>query len=161
MKGKVKAVRRAESGQMTVELAVMVPVVIVVGLTVFNLMRFIEMCSVFDHVALDAVLSQGVAPGGEQVESVAAASVRSCIEDALDSERCSVSVATRDVTPALHDAQGLVFPISPLLTDFVCTLSYRPWPSSFVIAGVAYDSPVVLRHTRSIVVDRFRPGVVV
>lgn len=146
---------------MTVELAVMVPVVIVVGLTVFNLMRYIEVCAVFDHVALDAVLSQGVAPSGEQMESVAVSSVCSCIEDALGSERCSVSVEARDVSPALHDAQGLVFPVSPLLTDFVCTLSYRPWPSSFVIAGVSYDSPVVLTHTQSIVVDRFRPGVVV
>ena len=160
MTGREGRARRSESGQMTVELAVLVPVVIVVGLTVFNLMQFIEACAVFDHVALDAVISQGVSPSGEQVESVAIAQVCSCIEDALGSDRCTVNVEARDVSAALHDAQGLVFPVSPLLTDFVCTLKFRPWPSSFVIAGVAYESPIALTHTRSFVVDRFRPGVV-
>ena len=146
---------------MTVELAVMVPVVIVVGLTVFNLMRFIEACAIFDHVAPDAVLSQGVAPSGEQMEMVAVEAVRSCIEEALPSDRCTVSVEARDVSSNERGGAGINFPVSPLLTDFVCTLSYRPWPGRFVIAGVVFDSPLVLTHTRSIVVDRFRPGVVV
>ncbi len=146
---------------MSVELAVMVPVVIVVGLTVYNLMRFVEVCAVFDHVALDAVVSQGVAPEGEQDQINAVDSVRSCIEDALDSNRCSVEVEAQQLSPSVTDAQGLTFPVSPLLTKFECTLSWHPWPGSFVIAGVVYDSPIALTHSRSIVVDRFRPGVVV
>ncbi len=150
-----------ESGQMIVELAALVPVVVVVSLTIFNLMRFIEVCAVFDRVALDAVVSQGVAPSGEQTEIVAVGAVRSCIEDALSSSRCSVSVSVRDVSTCGRPTRGLTFPVSPLLTDFVCTLTYRPWPSAFVIAGVVYDSPLALTHTRSIVIDRFRPGVVV
>lgn len=56
---------RSCSGQMTVELAVLVPVVIVVALTVFNLMRFVSACSAFDRIAADAVVSQGVSPKGE------------------------------------------------------------------------------------------------
>lgn len=153
--------QREERGQMAVELAVLVPVVIVVGLTIFNLMRFIEVCAIFDRVALDAVVSQGVAPNGEQTEIAAVGAVRSCIEDALSSSRCSVSVSARDVATFGRPTRGLTFPVSPLLTDFVCTLTYRPWPSSFVIAGVTYDSPIALTHSRSIVIDRFRPGVVV
>ena len=57
--------------------------------------------------------------------------------------------------------RGLTFPVSPLLTTYTCTLRYRPWPGSFVIAGVAFRPPVALRHTKTLVVDRFRPGVVV
>lgn len=150
-----------ESGQMTVELAVIVPVVIVVALTVFNLMRFVEVCAVFDQVALDAVISQGVSPAGELSEVASVGAVEHCIEDALASERCTVSVSTDQATTSVSGGKGIVFPVSPLLTDFTCTLTYRPWPSSFVIAGVAYESPVVLTHSRSIVVDRFRPGVVI
>lgn len=152
---------RDESGQMVVELAVLVPVIIVVALTLLNLLRFVEACAVFDRVALDAVVSQGVAPAGEQSELVAVGAVQSCIVDALASDRCTVEVSVADISSLPRARRGLAFPVSPLLTDFTCTLSYRPWPGSFVIAGVTYESPVVLTHTRSIVIDRFRPGVVV
>ena len=55
-------------------------------------------------------------------------------------------------------ASGLA---SPLLTRFVCTLTYRPWPSLVRLPGVTFEAPVALRHERDIVVDRFRSGVVV
>jgi len=152
---------RGESGQMAVELAVLVPVVLVVALTALNLMRFVEACAVFDRVALDAVISQGVAPSGAQQELTAVAAVESCIDSALASDRCTVSVVAQGASQPTKAGTGLTFPVSPLLTTFVCTLSYHPWPGSFTIAGVAYDSPLVLTHSRSIVVDRFRPGVVV
>ena len=56
---------------MTVELAVVTPVVIVVALVVLNLMWFIEACAAFDQAALDAVVSHGVAPAGEQSQLAA------------------------------------------------------------------------------------------
>ena len=156
-----RSVSRKESGQMTVELAVLVPVAVVVGLTVWNLLRFVEACALFDRVALDAAISQGVAPSGEVSSLSAVGAVQSCIEAAMDSKSCTVEVTSRSLTGEERRREGISFPVSPLLTDFVCTLSYHPWPSSFVIAGVSYDSPLVLRHSRSIVVDRFRSGVVV
>lgn len=152
---------RHESGQMAVELAVLVPIMLVVGLTVVNLMQFIEACAVFDRVALDAVVSQGVSPSGAVTESASIDAVRSCIESALGSDRCSISVEASGVSSASGSGKGISFPVSPLLTDFTCTLSFHPWPGSFVIAGVPYSSPFVLTHTRSIVVDRFKAGVVV
>ncbi|MCH3942361.1 MAG: pilus assembly protein [Atopobiaceae bacterium] len=51
-----------ERGQMTVELAVVVPVVVVMALVVFDLMRFVALCARFDRVSLDAVVSQGISP---------------------------------------------------------------------------------------------------
>ena len=156
-----RSVSRKESGQMTVELAVLVPVAVVVGLTVWNLLRFVEACALFDRVALDAAISQGVVPSGEVSSLSAVGAVQSCIEAAMDSKSCTVEVTSRSLTGEERRREGISFPVSPLLTDFVCTLSYHPWPSSFVIAGVSYDSPLVLRHSRSIVVDRFRSGVVV
>lgn len=149
-----------ESGQMVVELAVLVPIVVVVGLTVWNLLCFVESCAVFDRIALDAVISQGVSPSGTVSELSSAGAVQSCIEEAMDSKRCTVEVTTRSASSSARRGGGISFPVSPLLTDFVCTLTFHPWPSSFVIAGVAYDSPIVLRHSRSIVVDGFKPGVV-
>ena len=151
----------ADGGQMVVELAVLVPVVIVVSLTVFNLMRFMEVCARFDRIALDAVISQGVAPEGEQSELSAVSAIESCIEDALGSHRCSVRVEAQPARSLSRPSRGLSFPVSPLLTSFRCTLTYQPWPGSFIIAGMVYASPFELTHVRTIVVDRYRPGVVV
>ena len=149
---------RDEGGQMTVELAVLVPVIIVVALTVLNLAGFVVACAAFDRIALDAVISQGVSPPGEQSDLVAAQAVSNCITDALGREStCSVEVRLERVFDASGSAD---LSMAPLLTRFVCILVYRPWPRAFSIAGVAFSPPVALRHQRSIVVDRYRTGVV-
>lgn len=143
---------------MTVELAVVTPVVIVVALVVLNLMGFVEACAAFDQVALDAVVAQGVAPSGEQSENRAAAEVRSAIEELLGREgRCEVEVRAEAVGMGATSS-GLV--MSPLLTRYVCTLTYRPWPRLLRMPGVTYEAPLALRHECELVVDRFRPGVV-
>lgn len=143
---------------MTVELAVVTPVVIVIALVVLNLMGFVEACAAFDQVALDAVVAQGVAPSGEQSENRAAAEVRSAIEELLGREgRCEVEVRAEAVGMGATSS-GLV--MSPLLTRYVCTLTYRPWPRLLRMPGVTYEAPLALRHECELVVDRFRPGVV-
>lgn len=147
-------------GQMAVEMAVVMPVAIVVALVVFNLCRFVEACATFDRVAPDAVISQGVSPAGEQSALSSAGQVRSCIERSLDMATCEVEVAVSGA-PEARSGIGMSFPLSPLLTTYTCTLRYRPWPGSFVIAGVPFRPPVALVHVRTLVVDRFRPGVVV
>lgn len=154
-------IRRDQHGQMTVELAVLVPVVIVVALTVFNLMRYVSACSAFDRIAADAVIAQGVAPaGGAQLTAVS--EVEQSISSALDMRSCTVSVQAESAAADSKTAGlGVGFPLSPLLTRFECTLSYTPWPSSLVIAGMTYKAPLQLQHTRTLVVDRYRGGVVV
>ncbi len=135
------------------------PVVLVVALASFNLARFVALCATFDRVSLDAIVSQGVSPAGAQTKLAAAGEVRACIQDALrDVRSCDVEVSVEPVGAA---GGGRSLFVSPLLTRFRCVLLFRPWPSSFVMGGVAYESPVVLRHERSMVVDRFRPGVVI
>ena len=152
---------RGERGQMAVEMAVGVPVCIVVALIVFNICRFVEACASFDRIALDAVVSQGVSPPGEQSAQAAAGQVQSCIESALALPNCEVSVGVSGASASAGSGRGLRVPVSPLLTTYTCTLRYRPWPHSFVICGVAFRPPVALTHERKLVVDRFRPGVVV
>ena len=152
---------RAERGQMAVELAVVLPVCIVVGLVAYNLCRFVEACATFDRVAPDAVIALGVSPAGEQSALSAAGQVRSSIQSALDMSSCEVSVQVSGAQQDGAAGHGLGFSVSPLLTTFTCTLRYRPWPGSFVMAGVVFTPPIALTHTRTLVVDRFRPGVVV
>lgn len=160
MRARVRDLARSQDGQMAVELALTIPVAIVVALVVFNLCRFVEACATFDRAALDAVVSQGVSPAGEQSALSSAGAVRSCIEEALDLSSCEVLVELSGA-PDEAGGGGISFPMSPLLTTYTCTLRYRPWPGSFVLAGVAFRPPMALVHVRRLVVDRFRPGVVV
>lgn len=146
-------------GQMTIELAVVTPVVIVVALIVLNLMAFVEACAAFDQAALDAVISHGVAPAGEQTQVAAVDEVREALAEALGREgTCEVEVSASAVGEGAPDA---TFAISPLLTRYTCTLIYRPWPRLVSMPGIVFEAPLSLRHERELVVDRYRPGVVV
>lgn len=147
------------SGQMVVELAVVVPAAIVVALVVYNLMGFVVACAAFDQAALDAIVSHGVSPAGEQTRVAAVEEVRSHLADALDGQGdCEVEVRAESVS---GDDTSASFVVSPLLTRYVCTLVYRPWPRYLRLPGITLEAPLALRHERELVVDRFRSGVVV
>lgn len=139
--------KRGASGQMALELAVLMPVVIAVALIVFNLARFVSLCAAFDRISLSSVTALGVSPAGTQDTLAAVGAVEEGVAQAFERhEECTIEVSAE--------------PAGLGLTRFRCLLIYRPWPSSFVIAGVPYGAPFALRHERSLVVDRFKPGVV-
>lgn len=149
---------KGRSGQMAVELACLMPVALVMVIVIFNLVRFVEACAVFDRVALDAVVLQGVAPTGEQSLVASVEAVRLSIESSLaDMSSCEIEVSAT----TLADASGGSIAVNPLLTRFVCTLTFHPWPLSFAVAGIDARVPFALTHEKSLVVDRFRPGVVI
>ena len=80
----------ARSGQMVVELAVLVPVVLVVALVGVNLMEFMALCARFDRACLAAVVSHGVSPAGEQSQVGAVDEVREALSLAMDGSPCVV-----------------------------------------------------------------------
>lgn len=153
------AALRGREGQMTVELAVLTPVVIVIALVALNLMGYVEACAAFDQAAQDAVLAHGVAPSGEQSPERAVEEVADALAEALGREgRCEVGVRAEGVS---EGGRQTSFAVSPLLTRYVCTLTYRPWPRLVRLPGVTFEAPLALRHEREIVVDHYRSGVVV
>jgi hypothetical protein len=159
----IRAGMHGEAGQMTVELAALVPVVIVVAVIVLNLARFTELCARFDRVSLDAVISQGTAPAGGQDALSGVDAVKGVIEGAVGrgdlslGGSCDVEVSS---TEASADAGGVVFSLAPRLERYTCTLVYHPWPSAFAVAGVSAGVPLALTHERTFVIDRYRTGVV-
>lgn len=144
------------SGQMAVELAILMPIIIVVASVVLNLLHFAELCARFDTVSIDSVLTHAVLPAGhEYLTGIDAA--RDELALAIDDSACDIEVRTED---AHHDGGGTTFGLGAKTTRFICTVSYHPWPSSVQIAGFVYQFPTPLRHERSIVVDCYRAGVV-
>ena len=147
-----------ESGQMSVEVAVIVPVAIVAALTIANIMAFLGCCAAFDRAGLDAVIAHGISPSGHQSELSATTAIRSSIEEALGSNP-AVSV---DVSAdPLSGSSGMLASLCPPLVRYTCTLHFRPWPQHLRLAGASMDAPFEVIHERSLVVDRSRPGVVI
>ncbi len=147
------------SGQMCVEAAIVLPVVLVCALIVYNLMLFIDACAAFDRISLNAVVTQGVAPSGEQSIAASVQAVEEAITSSLGREaNCEVEVTAQKLD---EPASSSTFVISPFLTRFTCTLRFKPWPRLIRMPGITLEAPLYLVHERTLVVDRFRPGVVV
>lgn len=151
------AVFRESSGQMAVELAVLIPVIVACALVVVNVMRYAELCARFDRVAPDAVLAHGVSPSGTTSSLAGVDEVRSAIERGMSPMVCEVEVSVEDL---MEGASGALLDLSAGTTRFTCTLVFRPWPSSVSIAGVGYQVPASIRHERKIVVDRYRAAII-
>lgn len=148
---------RESSGQMAVELAVLIPVIVVCALVVVNVMRYAELCARFDRVAPDAVLAHGVSPSGTTGSLAGVDEVRSAIERGMGPMACEVEVSVEDL---MEGVDGALLDLSAGTTRFTCTLVFRPWPSSVSIAGVGYQVPASIRHERKIVVDRYRAAII-
>ena len=70
---------------MSVEIAVIMPVTVVVALAIANIMSFLGCCATFDRASLDAVIAHGVSPSGLQSELSATVAIQASIEEALGS----------------------------------------------------------------------------
>ncbi len=141
---------REERGQAVVELACVVPVVLACALIVVNLGVYLERCSRFDRAAPDMVLAHGVSPAQEQNAASAVAQVRDALVFAMDDEDLEIDVRMERLDA---EESGLFPSLSPGRVRFVCSMGFRPRPSTLSVAGVAWTAPALLVHERSLVVD--------
>lgn len=130
------------SGQMTVEFAVMAPVLIMVGFIAMNALVFLGDCAAFDMVAREAVRMQ--ADDGFEGSS-GAAEVRQRIEENLFMEHETVSVACE------RTALGHV--------RYTASTSFSPpFLKGARVFGVTVPT---LEHEISMTVSPLRKGVIV
>ena len=100
------------SGQVTVELAVVLPVVIVVAVIVVNAMTFFAECAEFDRVGRNAVRMCATSPSGSVELSRIAAEVESAVEESMALDADEVEVLARQVDSG-HAAFELVLRFRP------------------------------------------------
>ena len=148
MSTRVSACFRDVRGQMTVEMAVVFPVLIVVAVIAVNACTFFYECAVFDRVVHDAVRVYATAPGyGGGADSVCA-DIEGCVRVDLPQDNIDISVS--------HAVVGADF------DEYRAVLEYHP-----TLFGMGLRSEVfgvslpALSHTTSFVVDCYRPGVIV
>lgn len=137
--------RQGERGQATVELAVVLPVALVVAVIAVNALAFFGTCASFDRVARQTVCALATAPAsGDDTASLALA-----VEQALTrqvGEQGEVQVR----------AEGL----ASGLTRFTARIEYAP-----TLFGLGMRSEIFgvalppLAHEVDLVVDAYKPGI--
>ncbi|MEG0015198.1 MAG: hypothetical protein RR747_01335 [Gordonibacter sp.] len=133
-------------GQMTVELAVVFPVLLVVAVVAVNALLFFSECAGFDRVARDAVRVHATSPAYGQGLEQSRALVAATIEQAFDRPFVDARVA-------VEGAKGGC-------VRFTATLEFSP-----TLFGMGMRSSVLgvalphLEHSVSMMVDPYKPGV--
>ena len=137
-----------ENGQMTVEMAVAMPALVVVAVIAVNACAFFYQCAVFDRVAHEAVRVYAASPAYGEGPGQACASVERAVRSQLDDPNLDISVSYANV--------GADF------DEYRVALGFHP-----TLFGMGLRSEVFgvsmphLEHTTSYVVDSYKPGVVV
>ena len=137
-----------ENGQMTVELAVALPVLIIVAVIAVNACTFFAECATFDRITRQAVRACAASPSYGQGADQSCAMIEEEVREALSDGPFDVAVS--------HDATGAD------LDEFTITLEYHP-----TLFGMGLRSQVFgvempsLVHVATYVIDVYKPGVIV
>ena len=92
---------REEKGQATVELAVMLPVAIVVAIVVVNALTFFGTCASFDRVARQTVCAWAAAPAAGEDAGDVAARLADELEERFAESHTAVSVRAEAASAGL------------------------------------------------------------
>ncbi len=134
--------RGREHGQMAVELAVVMPVILIVLVIAVDMLVFAGECARFDHIAPQRVLAQAASAPMDGCELGArTAAIRAALESDFAKEGSSIEVSYEDAGVALAS-----------MSVYRCTFRFALWPLS--IAG----APALLEHECNIAVDPYTPG---
>ena len=151
-------------GQMVVELAVCIPVILAFVGVSLSVLGYLNVCARFDRIAADAVRSQATSPGyGQEGTALSASRVREVIDSSFQGSSgsgfdCDIAVSVVSVGFGGEHAgseTGLNFSMLSRLDRYDCTITYHPWPFSRIVFLQFFE----LTHTRSYTVDCFNPGV--
>lgn len=136
------------SGQVTVELAVVLPVVIIVAVIVVNALSFFSLCAEFDRAGRGAVRLCAASPAAGADLSQIASEVESVVEGAMELESGAVEVDARQI-----DSGHVVFEL---------TLRYRPGLFGMGLRDEVFGVPMpALTHMTCLAVDKYKPGMLV
>lgn len=132
---------------MTIELAVALPVLIIVAAIAMNALTFFHDCAVFDRVAHEAVRTHATSPAYGEGIGQCSARVEQDIRAQLDASNLNVSVA--------HGTAGIDYDAYTATLEYSPTLFGRSLTSS--VFGVSMPT---MTHTATYVVNRYKPGVI-
>lgn len=145
-------------GQMAVELAVTMPVIIVVAIITTDLMVYLGDCARFDRVAPELVRQAVASPAVDEAGNVAG-TIEANLRAACGGEgRLDFQVIDEGgiYASAVGGRAGSVISFAPQPHRYRVVLESTPWPFK---KGAFGFSPGPLRHERTYVADPYRFGV--
>lgn len=152
---------RDSRGQMSVELAITIPVLVIVLIIVCNLGVYLGDCARFDRSAPQVVRLHASSPDSDGYASSACVSkMEQDLGRIMRSSHLEVSV-TEDggvITGAVGVPSDSLVSFVPQPMNYTCTLVYTPFP---VVGGAFGFEPVTLTHSRTYCIDPYRPGAIV
>jgi hypothetical protein len=147
---------------MVVELAVCIPVIMMLVAIAINLMVFLGDCARFDRIAAEVVRVKTTSPEHAMYGlGFSSDEVDLDLRELFMTDRNYLrpSVEAYAVAPdgSLDSWQeGVTFVFLPHHEVYVCTLEYRPWGFGTTFFGIEFSG---ITHTRTFTIDPFRPGV--
>lgn len=138
--------RSTTKGQMTIEFAVMFPVMLVIALIAFNALMFLSNCAAFDRIFREAVCVYAPSPASGEDTGQTCAHINEQLETFADKTylACNISPSARN--------DGL--------TTYTGTLFYTPTLfGAYPLREVFGVSLPAVEHNACITVDSYKPGV--
>lgn len=148
---------REQAAQATVEMAIVLPVLLVLALLAYNVMLFVSAVARFDRIAPDIVIAEAVSPSGDEDAPDTSAVIEASLTRAMGDYDVEIEVSC---SHGGNEASGSLLSMVGGLDVYTCTLRMAPWPGALTIAGVSLRAPSVLSHARTVTIDPWRSGVV-
>ena len=137
---------QCESGQMTVELCVVFPVLIVLAVIAVNALLFFGECAEFDRVGRSAVRTFAAVPSHGQESDAASAKVQSALEQSLANDNLEFEVSSS------RDYRGY--------DEYVMTMTFHPTLFGMGLKEEVFGVPLPsLSHQTRLVVNPYKPGI--
>lgn len=135
---------RQRSGQMTVELATVLPVALAIMAIVCNGMVFFSECAAFDRVARNAVRLYATVPAYGEAPAQAEENIRQLLQQRFSAPNQTVAVAR-------EDAGGY--------SRYTATITFAPTLFGINLRQEVFGVPLpTVSHSASLVVDTYKPG---
>lgn len=151
-----------ERGQMAVELAVLMPVVLAVCVITTDMMVYLDACARFDRVAPEVVRYHASSPDASHYGTTAGiGAMQDDLVASMDAANCfsfQVSYGGGVFSSGAEQVPDALLSLVPQPQRYVCEMEYVPWPFTGAVFGV---EPLHIEHVRTYVVDPYRPGAVI
>ncbi len=135
-----------ERGQMTVEMAVAFPILIIVAVIAVNALVFVSECASFDRVFSEAVRVHASARAYGQSETGAIGEIRSDIERSFSEDNLAVDIQVENAGTGCR--------------KYTATLQYAPTLFGLGLRDSVFGVALpCVSHSASYVIDPCKPGV--
>lgn len=145
----VKSPIKDTSGQMTVELAVVFPVLIIVAVIVVNALQFFGICAAFDRASHQTIRVYAASPAYGWDPATCCARIEQSLEAAFaENEGTTIAVEMQALGVGLQ--------------EFTSRIEYLPSIFGMSVQGDVFGIALPrLVHTSRFVVESYRPGIII